>query len=253
MAEQSEQPIFPSKKKPKKHHGDHGGAWKVAYADFVTAMMALFIVLWILGQSEEVKKAVASYFQDPSGFKIQSGLNSGGTKGVIKLDIDTKIAQREKEKKQFEEMKGKIMTELKQNPAFSDLLNQIEFTMVDEGLKIEMLESSNKVFFEIGSAKLNNEALGILEQIGNDLKNLPNKVVVEGHTDSRKYTGEIKNYDNFDLSAERANAAKRALELGGVTESQVDEIRGYADKRLRNKEDPFNIVNRRISIILKYL
>ena len=253
MAEQSEQPIFPSKKKPKKHHGHHGGAWKVAYADFVTAMMALFIVLWILGQSEEVKKAVASYFQDPSGFKIQSGLNSGGTKGVIKLDIDTKIAQREKEKKQFEEMKGKIMTELKQNPAFSDLLNQIEFTMVDEGLKIEMLESSNKVFFEIGSAKLNNEALGILEQIGNDLKNLPNKVVVEGHTYSRKYTGEIKNYDNFDLSAERANAAKRALELGGVTESQVDEIRGYADKRLRNKEDPFNIVNRRISIILKYL
>ncbi len=93
----------------------------------------------------------------------------------------------------------------------------------------------------------------ILTRIGYDVKNLPNKVVVEGHTDSRMYNGSIKDYDNFDLSAERANSAKRALEEGGIPENQIDEIRGYADKRLRNPEDPFSVVNRRISIILKYL
>ena len=265
MAEQNEQqPIFPPKKKQKKHHGHHGGAWKVAYADFVTAMMALFIVLWILGQSEEVKKSVASYFQDPSAFRIDNGMpKSGGSKSIIPIGIDAnknvkeeieaKKTEREKEKKQFEQMKGKIMTELKENPAFTKLMDQIEFTMTDEGLRIEMLESLDNVFFEIGSSRLNANAEQILEQIGKDLQNLPNKVVVEGHTDSRRYIGDIKNYDNFDLSAERANTAKRALEKGGVTEKQIDEIRGYADKRLRNQEDPFNIVNRRISIILKYL
>ena len=258
MAEQDEQQIFPSKKKKKQHHGHHGGAWKVAYADFVTAMMALFIVLWILGQSEQVKQAVAGYFQDPAGFKI-SGMNSGTSKGIIKLGVDAsqkkqaQQIQREIEKKQFEEMKGKIMKELNQNPAFSDLKNQIEITTTKEGLKIEMVESTNNVFFKIGSATLNQEAKAILEQIGGDLKSLPNKIVIEGHTDSRRYIGDIKNYDNFNLSADRANAAKLALLSGGMTEIQVDEIRGYADKRLRNKDDPFNLVNRRISIILKYL
>ena len=254
MADQQDQQIFPSKKKKKQHHGHHGGAWKVAYADFVTAMMALFIVLWVLGQSEQVKQAVSSYFKDPAHFKIESGLSGGNSKkDIIKLDIESKKAQREMEKKQFEEMKGKIMKELKQNPTFSDVLNQIEITMIDEGLRIELLESASNVFFQIGSSALDQKAEEILEQIGNDLKNLPNRVVVEGHTDSRNYIGDIKYYDNFDLSAERANSAKRALEKGGLLESQVDEIRGYADKRLRNQEDPFNVVNRRISIILKYL
>ena len=264
MTDQNEQQIFPSKKKPKKHHGHHGGAWKVAYADFVTAMMALFIVLWILGQSEEVKKSVASYFQDPSAFRIDNGMPKGNSKkdiiaiGVspkknVKDEMEAKQTEREKEKRQFEETKGKIISELKQNPSFKDLMDQIEFTMTDEGLRIEMLESVNNVFFEIGSAKLNRNAEEILQQIGKDLTNLPNKVVVEGHTDSRKYIGQLKDYDNFDLSAERANSAKLALEKGGVEENQIDEIRGYADKRLRNREDPFSIVNRRISIILKYL
>ena len=255
MADQHEQPIFPVKKKPKKHHGHHGGAWKVAYADFVTAMMALFIVLWVLGQNEEVKKAVAGYFKDPAGFHLTNEANpQGGVKNdIINLQLEAKRFQREKQEKQFEEMKGRIMKELKQNPQFANLLDQIEITMVDEGLKIEMLESADNVFFEIGSAKLNIYAEQILKKIGNDIKNLPNLIVVEGHTDSRKYNGTIKDYDNYDLSTDRANSAKRALEEGGIPESQIDEIRGYADKRLRDPKDPFSVVNRRISIILKYL
>lgn len=254
MASQQDQQIFPTKKKPKKHHGHHGGAWKVAYADFVTAMMALFIVLWVLGQSEEVKQAVAGYFKDPAGFQLSSVAPPGGSKNdIINLQLEAKRLQREKQQKQFEEMKGKIMKELGQNPNFVTLLDQIEITMVDEGLKIEMLESADNVFFEIGSSKLNIYAEQILRKIGGDLKNLPNYVVVEGHTDSRRYNGSIRDYDNFDLSAERANSAKRALEIGGLPESHIDEIRGYADKRLRDPIDPYSLVNRRISIILRYL
>ncbi len=216
-------------------------------------MMALFIVLWVLGQSEEVKEAVAGYFRDPAGFDMKSGSKPGARNEIINLDLEAKKAQMERQQKQFEEMKGKITEELSKNPSFSNLSDQIEITMVKEGLKIELLESANNVFFAIGSSQLNMEAEGILKTIAADLQKLPNNIVVEGHTDSRKYIGQLKNYDNFDLSAERANAAKRALANGGVSEKQIDEIRGYADKRLRDPADPFSVVNRRISIIIKYL
>jgi chemotaxis protein MotB len=253
MADHNEQPILISKKKKKGHHGHHGGAWKVAYADFVTAMMALFIVLWVLGQSEEVKETVAGYFRDPAGFDMKSGSKPGARNEIINLELEAKQAQMERQQKQFEEMKGKITEELSKNPEFDKLSDQIEITMVKEGLKIELLESSNNVFFEIGSSQLNREAEGILQTIAQDLKKLPNIIVVEGHTDSRKYIGQLKNYDNFDLSAERANSARRALANSGVPDEQIDEIRGYADKRLRDSADPFSVVNRRISIIIKYL
>jgi chemotaxis protein MotB len=252
MADQHEQPIFIKKKKSKGHHGGHGGAWKVAYADFVTAMMALFIVLWVLAQSEEVKQAVAGYFRDPAGFDMKSGSKPGSRNEVINLQLEAKRLQMEMQQKKFEELKGKITEEIKQNPTLSKISDQVDITMVKEGLKIEMLESTSNVFFDIGSSHLNNKAEEILNTIGGNLKILPNMIAVEGHTDSRKYIGDIKNYDNFNLSADRANAAKTALAKGGVNESQIDEIRGYADKRLRDKKDPFNVVNRRISIIIKY-
>jgi chemotaxis protein MotB len=252
MADQREQPIFIKKKKSKGHHGAHGGAWKVAYADFVTAMMALFIVLWVLAQSEEVKQAVAGYFRDPAGFDMKSGSKPGSRNEVINLQLEAKRLQMEMQQKKFEELKGKITEELKQNPTLANISDQVDITMVKEGLKIEMLESTSNVFFDIGSSHLNNKAEEILNTIGGNLKTLPNMIAVEGHTDSRKYIGDIQNYDNFNLSADRANAAKTALAKGGVHESQIDEIRGYADKRLRDKKDPFNVVNRRISIIIKY-
>jgi chemotaxis protein MotB len=252
MADQREQPILISKKKSKGHGGHHGGAWKVAYADFVTAMMALFIVLWVLAQSEEVKEAVAGYFKDPAGFDMKSGSKPGSRNEVINLQLEAKRLQMEMQQKKFEELKGKITEEIKQNPTLSKISDQVDITMVKEGLKIEMLESASNVFFDIGSSQLNNKAEQILSTIGSNLKILPNMIAVEGHTDSRKYIGEMKNYDNFNLSADRANAAKFALAKGGVSESQIDEIRGYADKRLRDKKDPFDVVNRRISIIVKY-
>ncbi|MFA3783880.1 flagellar motor protein MotB [Melioribacteraceae bacterium 4301-Me] len=251
-----EEILIVNKNNKKKHGHAHGGAWKVAYADFVTAMMALFIVLWVLSQSEEVKKAVASYFKDPSKFSIINLENSSGIKNsAIDLNfIANKSVDKEAQKAQFEKLKKDIQKELAKNTEFESLLKQIEFQMVDEGLRIEMLESANNVFFEVGSAKLNPEAEKILLKIGNEIKSLPNKIIVEGHTDARQYNQNIrKDYDNYFLSTDRANAARIALEAGGVSDKQIDEIRGYADKRLRDKKDPYNVVNRRISIIIKYL
>lgn len=241
-------------KKGKKHHGHHGGAWKVAYADFVTAMMALFIVLWVLGQDEEVVKNVAGYFQDPIGFtdKIGSLMDQQGGVSIAILDS---LAERERERKEeIDKLSGmgeEIVEDLKSNPEFSKLVDQIKIEIADEGLRIEMVESANDVFFEIGTATLKSEAIKLLEKISLNLQKLPNLVVIEGHTDSRPYGSDI-GYSNFELSSDRANAARRILIMKGLPISKIDEVRGYADTRLFDKKDPFSVVNRRISIIIKF-
>jgi len=249
----SETPII-IKKKKNGHGGHHGGAWKVAYADFVTAMMALFIVLWVLGQDEEVTKAVAGYFKDPVGFGSNKGKGIIELKGTspIDLDLKAKIEQKEMEKQRLQSMGEEIQNELSDSPEFQDLIDQIKFEIVDEGLKIEILESSNDVFFGIGSAELNGKALTILEKIGAQLAKLKNKIVVEGHTDSRPFPGSMAGYTNFELSADRANTARRSLLSGGLNQKQIEKITGYADSQLRNPADPYDVLNRRISIIVKY-
>jgi len=248
----SEQPIIV--KKIKKGGGHHGGAWKVAYADFVTAMMALFIVLWILSAGEDVQKAVAGYFRDPVGFQsgggkmVSPGSDMNLMDGKMLNEKDYKKMQREK----FEKMKNDIKNSLEENESVALLSDQVTFELTEEGLRIEMIESTEDVFFQLSSAKLSKEAETILERIGSEINSLPNKVVVEGHTDARPYNNNDMTYTNYELSSDRANSARRALISGGLNQNKVDEIRGYADNRLRDKEDPYSIVNRRISIILKY-
>lgn len=240
-------------KKKKADHSHHGGAWKVAYADFVTAMMALFIVLWILNQDDAVKESVAKYFKDPIGFS-QKGKNFIEENSfAIPQNIDSVVQakQRESEKKELKSMGDKILSELSSNPNFSKLAGQIKVEIVDEGLRIEMLDSS-EVFFKIGTSSLKPEAVNLLKIIGNELSKLPNKIVIEGHTDSRPYSGGNKGYTNFELSADRANSARRALLQGEMKMNHIAEIRGYADRKLRDKKDPYNLVNRRISIIVKF-
>ncbi len=250
MADES-QPIIV--KKIKKGGGHHGGAWKVAYADFVTAMMALFIVLWILSSSEEVKEAVASYFNDPTGVPIPGAeaLNKN-PKPLIEPEINDEILFRERERERLEQMGEEIVSDLKGDSEFLGLMDQIQVQIVDEGLRIEMLESSDDVFFKLGSAELDAKAQTILKKVGTRLSGLPNDVVIEGHTDSRPLASQGGFYTNYELSADRANSARRALMNGGLNEKQIDEIRGYADKRLKDKADPYNLVNRRISIIVKF-
>jgi len=253
MAEDQEQrPIII--KKIKKRRGGHGGAWKVAFADFVTAMMALFIVLWIMGQDQEVLEAVASYFKDPIGFSNKSSqFLEGRNKNIINPNTADAKEMKEEEKKKLKKISDEMISELKQDKGFSDLLDQVEITMVKEGLRIELIDNEKDLFFDIGNVTLNKKAELFLEQIGKKLAKLPNKIVVEGHTDSRPFTSNGAGYSNFELSTERANSARRALFKGGLPEARFEEVRGYADRILKDKDNPFSAVNRRISIIIKYM
>jgi chemotaxis protein MotB len=222
------------------HGGHHGGAWKVAYADFVTALMALFIVLWLLASSDQVKKAVASYFLDPQGksHDLGSGLvGSGESMALTKKDL--------------EKLKEQLHKALSQLPDLKNLNKQVTMTITGEGLRIELLESSQDTFFESGSAhptEAGNEVIGVL---ATELGKLSNSILIEGHTDATPYHADAS-YSNWELSADRANEARRVMQTQGVRADQVKQIRGYADQNLRNKQNPTDPSNRRISVIVQY-
>ena len=233
------QPIIVIKKKGG-HGGHHGGAWKVAYADFVTAMMSLFIVLWLMGSSEKVKKAVAGYFNDPKGMSSQLGTVLTGSGPAIS-QLDTK---------DLEKLKEKLEAEIKARKDLEKLSKQIEITVTPEGLRIELLEGKNGTFYEIGSAKLSDSGQALLTLLASELKTLPNCLLIEGHTDSTPYSND-NGYSNWDLSADRANSARRILQQDGVRNNQVTQVRGYADQMLRVKDNPTDPSNRRVSILVK--
>lgn len=244
------------KKGKKGHEGGHGGAWKVAYADFVTAMMALFIVLWIMSQGNEVREKVAEYFKNPVGIAVGKGASViEGNKPQI---TDPKILDdkhaKEVEQEKLKEMGKQIEEKLKDSPEFKELSGLVQLEMTEEGLRIELIDSSKATdyFFEIGTARLNAKAQKLLEMVGGQLEKMPNGIVVEGHTDARPFPNGKNGYSNYELSADRANSARRALYSGGLTDTHIQEIRGYADKKLKNAANPFDLVNRRISIIVKY-
>lgn len=233
------QPIIVIKKKGG-HGGHHGGAWKVAYADFVTAMMSLFIVLWLMGSSEKVKKAVAGYFNDPKGTGQLLGTTMTGTGETITA------AQND----QMQKLKEKLEAEIKAKKELEKLSKQIEITITPEGLRIELIEDKNGVFFQSGSAQLSATGQELLNLLASELKTLPNNLLIEGHTDATQYSTDA-NYSNWELSADRANSARRLLQQGGVRADQVTQVRGYADQFLRVKNDPYDPSNRRISMLVK--
>ncbi len=247
---EKEQPIR-IVKKVSGHGGGHGGAWKVAYADFVTAMMALFIVLWITGQSKDVKSYVSEYFRDPGAFneKTKTGAMLGG-KGMAADEISN-MKRSANEKAMLEKMGEKIKKDLSAQQQALKLKNQITMEMVKDGLRIELVESSDAFFFDVGTAKLKPEAEQILKIIAAEVGKMPNHIIVEGHTDSRPYSSDAT-YTNYELSADRANSARRVLSKNGIDQFKMDQVRGFADKILRNKKDPYDVTNRRISIIVKF-
>jgi chemotaxis protein MotB len=236
-------------KKKVSHGGHHGGAWKVAYADFVTAMMALFIVLWIVGQSKSVKEAVAGYFTDPGAFTSGKG-GSGALQGTSPMP-GSGVAQLEIQRQQMEKMGSEILKKIIETPQLKDISSQVRFELVKEGMRIELLEKSEAFFFDVGTTEIKPEAAAILAIIAQQIGQMPNKLVLEGHTDGRPYS-RPDGYTNFELSAERANSARRILVKNGVDAKQIDEVRGYADTRLRDPANPFNITNRRISVLVKF-
>ena len=230
-------------KKKGAHGGHHSGAWKVAYADFVTALMSLFIVLWLMGSSEKVRKAVAGYFNDPKGTASLLGTTLSGTGDGSAMAPDQNLQQ-------LQDLKEKLEKEIQASKALQKLIKQIEMTITSEGLRIELIEDKNGTFYQSGSAQLSHNGQELLALLATELKTLPNQLLIEGHTDAAQYSTD-GNYSNWELSADRANAARRLLQQYGVRADQVTQVRGYADQFLRVKNNPYDPSNRRITILVK--
>jgi chemotaxis protein MotB len=228
-------------KKKGAHGGHHGGAWKVAYADFVTAMMALFIVLWLLNSSKKIQDAVGGYFRDPRGTAEKSGRDIIGSAGGSIVPHQN-----------MQELKAQLEKAIRGVPNFEKLKSHIEMTITPEGLRIELLESENGTFFESGSPHLSADGQAIVIALAGEIGKLPNKVTVEGHTDAKPYSKDA-NYSNWELSADRANSTRRLVQQNGVGQDQVLQVRGYADQKLRKPDAPFDPANRRVAMIIHYL
>ena len=233
-------PIIIIKKKGG-HGGHHGGAWKVAYADFVTAMMSLFIVLWLLSSSKPVQEAVGGYFRDPSGTAEKKGSSMAGAGEVFAIS-----------KEDMHKLKDELEQKVREMNDFKKLQSHVEMTITNEGLRIELMESASGTFFDSGRPELNADGRELLITLATELGKLPNKISIEGHTDSKPYSSS-GNYGNWELSSDRANAARRLMQANGVMPNQVIQVRGFADQRLKKVKDPLDPANRRISVIVQYL
>jgi len=249
------------------HGGHHGGAWKVAYADFVTAMMALFIVLWIVANNVTVRASVADYFRDPGAMsKTSSGVMNGSNS--MKPFSDTQPTQRmmpqdqqpqptgtasppqQAEVEKLRQEGDRLMQMIAAIPDLIKFKDQIEIKITKDGLRIELIEQAEGLFFDIGSARLKPDAMQLLKLMASRIGTFPNDVVIEGHTDSRPYTR--SGYNNWDLSTDRANSARRVIEEGGIRERQITSVNGYADRRLKNPDKPLDYANRRVTILVAF-
>jgi chemotaxis protein MotB len=251
------------KKVKRGHGGHHGGAWKVAYADFVTAMMALFMVLWLVGQSKQVKEAIGQYFRDPGVFSTTTGsilsedaaAPVNATEDVLNLEIPP-IAELRRQQHQAQErllamLEQKLLTLFATAPEFARLKDQIAIEITEEGLRIDFLEKDGSSFFDVGSTRLQPSAVDVLRTVATELRALPNPVIIEGHTDSRPYVSS-SGYSNWELSTDRANSARRVMEKFGVQAARIIQVRGHADKKLRHPDQPYDIRNRRVSVVVLY-
>jgi chemotaxis protein MotB len=250
-------PIVIIKKRRAHHGGHHGGAWKVAYADFVTAMMAFFLVMWLVGQSAAVKANVAGYFREPGVFEFErsNGMLAGGTPGMEPGRAPEAMTKPDpqallRERQELQSAAERIREQLLKAPGIATLRDQIEFTFTSEGLRIELIEGAGSSFFDSGSALLRGESVRILEIIAGELGKLANDLAIEGHTDRRAYASGNR-YGNWELSSDRANAARREMEFNGLKPGQVQTVRGFADTQLHLKDEPLDPRNRRVSIVVR--
>ena len=223
------------------HGKHHGGAWKVAYADFVTGMMALFIVLWLMNASKPIQTAVGGYFKDPRGTSKMTAVGKGPDPGTAPPKAQD-----------MQKLKEEITKAIQSIDPKNKLKNQIEITITPEGLRIELMESAAGTFFETGDAAPTPALKNLLQVLSPELGKLPNKISIEGHTDATPYSGD-KAYDNWDLSCGRANAARRIMQGEGLGGQQISQVRGFADQHLRLPQHPDDPSNRRISLIVQYL
>jgi chemotaxis protein MotB len=269
------QPIIVKKVK-KGGHAVHGGAWKIAYADFVTAMMAFFLLMWLLGSTTEGdKKGIADYFQSPLKVAMFGGSGSGDSSSILhgggkdltrttgqvkngeveaeRRSINLKALkeeQRRAERSRLEQLKQRVEAKLSENPALAALSSQIRLDMTHEGLRIQIVDEFNRPMFESGSAVVQPHMRDLLRTIGGVLGEVPNRITLEGHTDAAVFVGEQRGYSNWELSADRANASRRELTAGGLPPNHMLRVQGLADSRPFDEQDPRAPANRRISIIV---
>lgn len=220
-----------------------GGAWKVAYADFVTALMALFIVLWMMNASQRVKASVTGYFRDPRGYTQKLG--AGPAAAAEGLPIDHRNVR---------DVQKQIEESLHRMPEFPKVHDYVKFSVTGEGLRIDLLETEQGLFFVTGQPSPTPAGDHLLQLLAAQIGQMPNGLVIEGHTDSRPFRNSAPSsgYSNWELSTDRANAARRILHAHGVRPQQVVEVRGYADQKLLDPRDPQNARNRRISLVVKF-
>ncbi len=229
-----------------RQHSAHrsGGAWKVAYADFVTALMALFIVLWMMSASAKVKSSVGGYFKNPREFARTAAsralANSAG-EAVVPRD-------------NMEDIRKQLEQALTAMPEFSQLRDHVKFSVTAEGLRVDLLENDQGMFFVSGSPEPTPAGQGLLRVLAKEMSQLPNRLAIEGHTDAKPFrnASPAAGYSNWELATDRANAARRLLHAYGVRPEQVVEVRGFADQRPYNDKDPFDSKNRRVSVVVRF-
>jgi chemotaxis protein MotB len=269
------QPIIVKKIK-KGGHAAHGGAWKIAYADFVTAMMAFFLLMWLLGSTTDGdKKGIADYFQSPLKVALFGGSGSGDSSHVIKgggedltrstgqvkngeVPADRKTInlkalrqeQRRAEISRLEQLMQQVKDKIAANPALAASSHQIKLDMTHEGLRIQIVDEFDRPMFESGSAVVQTHMREILRTIGTVLAEVPNRITIEGHTDAANFGGQDRGYSNWELSADRANASRRELMAGGLPPDHMLRVQGLASSRPYDEQDPRAPGNRRISLIV---
>jgi chemotaxis protein MotB len=269
----AEQPVIIKKIKKNKGHGHHGGAWKLAYADFVTAMMAFFLLMWLLGTTDEkTRKGIAEYFQDPYKASLMGGDNAGERTSLIqgggadlvskdegqvdKAEIEEATPEeikKEAEKldlDQLEKLKEKIQAMIEGNPELAEFKDQIQLDTTPEGLRIQIVDSQNRPTFKSASAETEPHTKLILTKLAPIINELPNKITLNGHTDAHPFPSNKTGFSNWELSSNRANAARRELTDGGLTEDKMLRVIGLSSSAPYNPNNPLDPMNRRISIIV---
>jgi chemotaxis protein MotB len=275
MADEGQRPIIVKRIK-KGGGGHHGGAWKIAYADFVTAMMAFFLLMWLLGSTSKGDlEGISEYFQNPVKVGMAGGSGSGDSSSVIKgggKDLTRKDGQMNRSnsesssktynltaaRKEMERLdaarlmalKGRIEALIEANPTLKLYKKQLLIDITSEGLRIQIVDEQNRPMFALARADLQPYTKVILREIGQVLNDVPNRVSLAGHTDAKPYVNGEKGYSNWELSADRANASRRELIGGGMNETKVLRVVGLSSAVLFDKDDPFNPSNRRISIVV---
>ncbi len=256
--------------------GHHGGAWKIAYADFVTAMMAFFLLMWLLGSTAKGDlQGIAEYFRTPLQVAFAGGSGAGDASHVIKSGgkdltrlegqikqgemeaqrrtFNLKAAQQELariEKQKLSDLKGRLEGQIDAIATLREFKRQLLIDITLDGLRIQIVDEQNRPMFALGSATLQPYTREILQEIAKVLNEVPNRISISGHTDAHPYTGGQRGYSNWELSADRANASRRELLAGGMEDAKISRVVGLASSVLFDPQDPHNPVNRRISIIV---